>query len=149
MKPEEEILTKVITDSRYNVISDIIETSSFINNLRIKFLRPYNISPQQCNILKILRDSDPEALTMQMIRKKMVDSAPHITRMVDKLEKQSYVKRIRCEDDRRLIYVRLTDGGLFLTSKLDMVQKQLLEYTDRLTPSELNTLSALLGKLRG
>ncbi len=149
MKPEEEILTKEISEDRYNVISEIIQTSSFINNLCIKYLRPYNISPQQCNILKILRDSDPEALTMQMIRKKMVDSTPHITRMVDKLEKQSYVKRIRCENDRRLIYVRLTDEGLFLTSKLDLAQERLLEYTDRLTHAELNTLSLLLEKLRG
>ena len=149
VKNHEDILkTEGSPELRFRTVLDILHTASVINNMHLKFLKPFNLSVQQYNILRILRSSYPDSLTVQEIKEQMVDRTPNTTRMVDKLLLQKLVTRVRSNKDRRKVYVKITDQGLEIMSKTDIILKDFMKITDNLSSSETNQLSCLLEKLR-
>jgi DNA-binding MarR family transcriptional regulator len=73
---------------------------------------------QQFNVLRILRGAGEPVATLD-IALRMIEQAPGVTRLLDRLEKKALVQRERCPKDRRRVYVRITRGGLDLLSTLD------------------------------
>ena len=131
-----------------NTIREILQTASVINNLHLKYLKPFHLSVQQYQILHILRSVYPDSLTVQSLKVNMVDKTPNLTRMVDKLLAQKLVSRIRSNKDRRKVFVRITDKGLEFMIKIDYTQKDFLKLADKLTLDETGQLTNLLNKLR-
>lgn len=139
---------KSIPDHRLKAVLEILHTASVIDNLHLRYLKPYNLSVQQYNILRILRGSYPNSLTVQLIKERMVDLTPNTTRMVDKLLVQKLVTRMRSNKDRRKVFVRITAKGLEVMEKLDVVHQEFLRFTEMLSLDESDHLSNLLEKLR-
>ena len=135
-------------DLRLKILLEILQTASQINNLHLKYLKPFNLSVQQYNILRILRNTYPGSLTIQAIKEQMVDRTPNTTRMVDKLLTQKFVTRIRSVKDRRKVFVKITPPGLEIMSKIDIILQDFLQITQNLSTEESNRLSDLLGKLK-
>jgi len=148
MKLELEIKTKEIKDNRLRAVLEILFTASYINNKHIKYLRPFNLSPPQYNILRILRGSYPNHLHIQSIKKRMLEKMPHTTRMIDKLFENGYIERERREDDRRKIYIIITKKGLEVMSHIDQIHPEFMQFTHNLSDKEANELANLLEKLR-
>lgn len=121
-------------------------TASWINTKEVEFFKPYGISPQQYNILRILRGAG-EKTKVQIVKDRMVDRAPNVTRLMDKLLEKHLIARSRCEEDRRVVYVSITDEGLLLLSELD---KSMIGFdvVKNLTEEEAEILSNLLDKIR-
>lgn len=120
-------------------------TANFINSKESEFFKPYGISPQQYNILRILRGAG-EKIKVQLIKDRMIERAPNATRLMDKLIDKNLIERIRCEEDRRVVYVNIIDEGLLLLSEID---KSLdLNLLDNLSEEEAKQLSDLLDKIR-
>ncbi len=110
---------------------------------------PFDITGQQYNVLRILRGAEPEGLPTLTIAERMIERAPGITRMIDRLETKELVRRENCPDDRRCVYCRITEKGLNLLELLD----EPVEEADRvvfrgLNETELEQLTALLEKAR-
>lgn len=80
---------------------------------------PHGITGQQYNVLRILRGAEPEGLPTLTIAERMIERAPGITRMIDRLEAKGLVARERCGVDRRCVYCRITKQGLDLLARLD------------------------------
>lgn len=80
---------------------------------------PRGITPQQYNVLRILRGSHPNQLPTLEIGARMVEQAPGITRLLDRLEKKGLVRRQRCDRDRRRVFCSITAPGLALLEALD------------------------------
>lgn len=148
MKLEKEIKSKEIQDIRIRALLEILFTASFINNKHSKYLEPFKISPQQYNILRILRGSYPEKLNIQTIRKRMLEKTPNTTRMIDKLYLNQYIERERSENDRRMVFVRINEKGLKIMDEIDKIHPEYLEFTHKWSDQEALQISDLLEKLR-
>ena len=80
---------------------------------------PHGITSQQFNVLRILRGAPPEGLCTLTIAQRMIERAPGITRLIDRLEKKGLVRRVRSVDDRRQVWCRITTVGERLLARLD------------------------------
>jgi DNA-binding MarR family transcriptional regulator len=110
-----------------------------------KYFKPYGISPQQYNILRILKGAG-EALKVQTIKERMIERSPNATRLMDKLCVKNLIFRFNCENDRRVVYVEITEVGMNLIKIIGSnINNDLLE---KLTETEANQLSDLLDKIR-
>ncbi len=124
---------------------NIIYTANWINSHQNTFFKPYGISPQQYNVLRILNGAK-QPLKAQTIKERMIERAPNTTRLMDKLIAKSLINREHCPNDRRVVYIDITNQGLTL---LDEISKHLKDdLLEKLTEGEAKQLSDLLDKIR-
>lgn len=132
-------------NSKMKAFINIKYTANWINSKENEFFRPYGISPQQYNILRILRGAK-EAIKVQVIKDRMVERAPNATRLMDKLCDKKLIDRTRCEHDRRVVYIVITNQGLELLKTID--NNLSFDFMDNLSEGEAEQLSQLLDKIR-
>ncbi len=139
-----DIKSKFVSN-KVKALINIKYTSNWLNSKENEFFKPYGISPQQYNILRILRGAK-ERTKVQIVKDRMIERAPNATRLMDKLCDKSLIARERCEHDRRVVYVKITNQGLELLSTID--DNKNLAFLENLTDEEAETLSNLLDKIR-
>lgn len=130
------------------VVIAILHTADRLRRGGTDLLAPYDITLQQFNVLRILRGARPDGLCTLTIAQRMIEEAPGITRLIDRLEKKGLVRRVRSEEDRRQVWCRITPAGERLLARLD----DPVEAFDRsavraLSPADQDRLNALLGLL--
>ena len=96
----------------------IVRTADVLKRRFAKLMAPHGLSGQQYNVLRILRGTGEPMPTLD-IAERMIEAAPGITRLLDRLEKKGLVKRERCATDRRQVMVEITRKGLGLLERLD------------------------------
>lgn len=124
---------------------NIIYTANWITSQQNSFFKSFGISPQQYNVLRILRGAG-EALPVQTIKDRMLQRAPNATRMMDKLCDKLLIKRVTCNNDRRVVQVEIKEKGLLLLTEIDKAHRK--DYLQKLTMKEAAILSDLLDKIR-
>ncbi|MBL7732941.1 MAG: MarR family transcriptional regulator [Chitinophagaceae bacterium] len=107
-----------------------------------------DITPQQFNILRILRGSAPEPLSTLQIRERMLEKMSDTSRIVDRLIAKGLVKKVTCKEDRRLVDVIITEKGKKLLERLDARQEEIDGVLSNLSEKDANVLSDLLDKIR-
>ena len=132
-------------NNKIKALINIKYTSNWLNSKENDFFKPYGISPQQFNILRILRGAK-EKTKVQIVKDRMIERAPNATRLMDKLCDKKLIERERCEHDRRVVYVKITQEGLDLLATID--ENKNLSFLEKLTDAEAATLSNLLDKIR-
>ena len=120
-------------------------TSSWFDNIANNILKPHNISEQQYNILRILRGAG-KAITVNAIKERMIQKSPNSTRLMDKLCDKDLINRVRCDSDRRVVYIEISNEGMELLGKIDLAELE--KYIYSLTEKEAKTLNTLLDKIR-
>ena len=124
---------------------NILYTANWISSQQNTFFKPFGISPQQFNILRILKGAQ-KPLKVQTIKERMVERSPNATRLMDKLYAKGFIGREHCPNDRRVVYIEITTKGLDL---LKEISKQLKDdLLENLTEKEAELLSNLLDKIR-
>ena len=127
----------------------LLRTADLIRADIERALEPFGVTGQQYNVLRILRGAEPEPMPTLEIASRMIERAPGITRLLDRLEAAGLVTRARCAEDRRRVLCRITKQGLAVLAKadgpLDGIERARL---DRLDPRELATLVAALDRIR-
>jgi len=132
-------------NNRIKALLNIIYTANWINSYQNEFFKDFGISPQQYNILRILRGAN-KALSVQTIKNRMLERSPNATRLMDKLCAKQYIKRLPSEEDRRVVKIKITRQGIDLLNAIpENVNKDLLE---NLNETEAEQLSNLLDKMR-
>lgn len=107
------------------------------------------MTPQQFNVLRILRGSHPAPIATLEIADRMIERAPGITRLLDRLEAAGYVRRERCKEDRRRVWCHITPEGLAaLELAVPFVHETERKRAGRLSRAELTQLLALLERVR-
>jgi DNA-binding MarR family transcriptional regulator len=149
MTLEDELQQARFANPYHRVALNIHFTSSWLSGLSHQLLKPYGISNQQFNVLRILRGCHPETATMGAITQRMVDKMSNATRLVDKLRKKDLVVREVNADNRRQVDVCITEKGLALLRELDSVMEHHIHRMRTLDEAEASQLSQLLDKLRG
>lgn len=150
MKNIEDILltTSEIPLSKKTVLN-ISYTSNVIRDSISNILKPFDISIEQFNVLRILRGQKGEPTNLQDIQSRMVSKMSNTTRLVDKLILKTYVERFVCEQNRRKVEIFITPQGLDLLKEIDpKVDDTEKNITSTLSKEELTTLNILLTKLR-
>ena len=142
-------IAKDINSSFPNVkvkaLLNIIYTANWINSHQTAFFKPYGISPQQYNILRILRGAK-EPLKVQTIKERMLERAPNATRLMDKLCAKELIERLPCPEDRRVVHIAITEKGRKLLKGITGgLHGELLV---NLSDEEAKHLSDLLDKMR-
>ena len=132
-------------DEKIKALVNIKYTSSWLDQVGARILKPYAISEQQYNVLRILRGAN-KALTVNTVKERMVQKSPNSTRLMDKLCDKSLIRRKRCENDRRVVYVEITREGLNLLEEIDFTE--FYRHLENLTEEEARTLNELLNKIR-
>jgi DNA-binding MarR family transcriptional regulator len=124
---------------------NILYTANWINSEQVTFFKPYGISPQQFNILRILKGAG-EALKVQTIKERMIERSPNATRLMDKLCAKHLIERIPCPEDRRVVHIAITNEGVLLLNEISKNLK--IDLLENLTLKEAKQLSDLLDKIR-
>lgn len=146
MNIEEELNVQFKTPQQM-VVVNLRHTTHFLYNIQNTFMAQYDISMPQFNILRILRGAK-KPLNVHTVKQRMIEKSPNTTRLMDKLIEKGLIDRIRCDEDRRVVYINITNQGLKLLSKIDGVLDQTSLFPTSLTDEEAITLSNLLDKLR-
>lgn len=131
--------------NKVKALINIKYTSNWLSSKENEFFKPYGISPQQYNILRILRGAK-DRVKVQIVKDRMIERAPNATRLMDKLCDKQLIQRERCDDDRRVVYVKITNQGLELLKMID--ENKNLSFLENLTEEEALILSNLLDKIR-
>lgn len=137
-------------NSRHKAVVNLRYTSNYIGNIQNVFMQKFDLSMPQFNILRILRGAN-DAISVNSVKERMVERSPNTTRLMDKLIEKGLIERIRCESDRRVVYVSITEAGLELLKSIDndLELEQSLDISGNLSEEEAEMLSNLLDKLRG
>ena len=126
----------------------LVRTSDQLQHCFAGLFREHDLTPSQYNILRILR-GEGKPLPILEIASRTIAVVPGITGLIDRLEQAGFVNRLRCEKDRRVIYVALTDQALETLAELDEPLMGLhRKVLDQLTQAELKELIGLLAKVR-
>lgn len=150
MKLEQELKTSNFASEWHRASLNIIFTAYWLNDKVRLLLKPYGITAQQFNVLRILRGQHPNPLSTNEIRDRMLDRMPDTSRIVDRLHKQGLLDRKVCKVDKRLVDVCITEAGLKLLAEIDeKAGPNITNSLYGLTEEEAKTLSNLLDKARG
>jgi DNA-binding MarR family transcriptional regulator len=150
MEIEKEIKQSVKFSSEYQKVAvNILYTASWIEKFHADKLKPFGLTGQQFNVLRILRGQFPNPATVNLLIERMIDKSSNASRLVDRLLKKKLVNRCVSETDKRSVNVSITETGLALLRKIDEDSKLLEEHFYTLTVEEAALLSNLLDKLRG
>ena len=142
--------TRPFRSPGHEAILDLSRTADVIRRRFAEVLGPAGVTPQQYNVLRILRGAGAGGLPTLEIAERMIEQAPGITRLIDRLEKQGWVQRERGTDDRRQVRCYVSAAGLALLTKLDpLVEAFETRLVAALTTGEQQALIGLLDRLRG
>lgn len=120
-------------------------TAGWIESRSNHILKPFQISIQQYNILRILKGAKGQ-IAVQAVKDRMIEKSPNTTRLMDKLCMKNYIERVRCENDRRVVYVKIAKLGLKLLDEINM--DDTVKPMKNLSEDELILLNSLLDKIR-
>lgn len=138
-------INSTFANNRIKALLNILYTASWISSSQNEFFKPYGISPQQYNILRILNGAN-EPLNVQIIKDRMIERSPNATRLMDKLCAKKYIDRLPCDHDRRVVKISITTQGKDLLKSIpNNLNKELLK---NLNEQEAEQLSNLLDKMR-
>jgi DNA-binding MarR family transcriptional regulator len=126
---------------------NLIYTFNWLTERTKQIFERGDITPQQYNILRILRGAGKPLSTLQ-IRQRMLDKMSDTSRIVDRLVKKELVQKVICKTDRRLVDVTITDTGLQLLDKLDSFNEEMDALLSKITEEEAKMLNHLLDKIR-
>ena len=108
----------------------------------------HGITHAQFNVLRILSGKYPEGYPRGDIINRMVEPAPDVTRLIDRLIKQGLVKRYTSDQDRRLSLTKITKQGRNVLKKIKPKIDSLFKIvSDKLNKTERKQLSVLLEKI--
>ena len=127
----------------------LLRTADAIKRSLAHVVEPHGITPQQYNVLRILRGAGSDGLPTLTIGERMVEQTPGVTRLIDRLERKGLVERIPCPKDRRRVFCQITPKGLDLLEQLDEpVNRWDAQTVSILPPSDVDSLIKLLDRVR-
>jgi DNA-binding MarR family transcriptional regulator len=149
MKIEDEIKQPKFRDAYQKVAVNLLFTSNWLVSRQHEFFKPFGITTQQFNILRILRGQHPNQISGVEIKSRMLDRNSDISRLLDRLLKKDLINKAQSENDKRAANVSITEKGLALLSRIDEKFQQVERNHFNLTETEAAQLSQLLDKARG
>lgn len=149
MRIEDEIKQKTFKDPYNKLVVNLLYTHSYIVSNQSTLFKPLGLSPEQYNVLRILRGQHGKPITVSSIQERMLNKMSNASRLVEKLKQKDLVLREECPSDRRQVDIMITAKGLEVLEELETAVYAFNRDIVKLTESETNQLNELLDKLRG
>jgi DNA-binding MarR family transcriptional regulator len=149
MSLEEDIKQQKFLNEYEKAAINVLFTGSWLHTTNAARLKDYGITPEQYNVLRILRGSHPKPMMLADITARMIDKSSNATRLVEKLRQKNLLKREICENNRRQVDIFITDKGLSLLKKVDGEETEWLATLRNISKTEAIELNRILDKLRG
>jgi DNA-binding MarR family transcriptional regulator len=148
MSLEQDIQQEKFLSEHEKAAVNILFTSGWLYNINAARLKKYEITPEQFNVLRILRGSHPKKMMLADITCRMLDKNSNATRLVEKLRQKGFVNREICENNRRQVDISITEKGLAVLKQLDVDQSEWLATLKNISIDEARELNRILDKLR-
>ncbi|MGB3548934.1 MAG: MarR family transcriptional regulator [Saprospiraceae bacterium] len=149
MKLEEAIHQPAFKNECQKATINTIYTAAWLSQQSLHSLKPFGVSVQQFNILRILRGRKGEPATIKLLTERMLDKMSNASRLVDRLETKGFVERTECKEDRRRVDIFLTASGLELINEVSYIHDQYMQQLcSHLDDADAQQLNELLDKLR-
>lgn len=149
MRIEEAIQQKKFANERHKAHINILYTAAWLSQQSGQALRPYNISWQQFNVLRILRGMRPEPATVKVLTERMIDKMSNASRLVEKLKQKGLVERRSCSEDRRRVDIFITDKGMQLLERAsEALEAELERLMVSISEEDAGALNRVLDQLR-
>jgi DNA-binding MarR family transcriptional regulator len=126
----------------------LLLTADVVRRWGESLIAPHSVTLQQYNVLRILRGSRPDGLPTLEIAARMLERAPGITRLLDRLERKGLIRRQRCPGDRRQVLCVITDQGLAQVDAVTAAIRRVRQPMNRLSQKDLGRLIRLLDAVR-
>jgi len=147
MNVEEIIKTEKEIPLESRTIIHFMLVNNKINEAISNVLKPFDVSLQQFNVLRILRGQNGSPANLSTLNERMVTKMSNTTRLVDKLMVKGYVDRIVCPSNRRKVEINITDSGKKVLKKMDAaMNKAETEILQNVTKKELGLLNKIFNK---
>ena len=145
MKIEEEIEQKQFDSPQHKAGMNIIFTANWLLNQYAAVLKPIDLSLQQLNVLAILKGQPDRTTTVNVIRNRMIDRMPNVSRLLNKLMEKKLISKDRDLTDQRVVYIKLTERG----EKVARMGRELFQKISYgITKKQVETLNELLEEIR-
>ncbi len=145
---EEAIQQKEFKDPFNKAVVNLLFTHSYIVSNQSCLFRPFGLSPEQYNVLRILKGQKGKPITVSSIQDRMLNKMSNASRLVEKLKQKGMVLREECPSDRRQVDIMITGKGMEVLKQLEnsvqLHNRQILNLTEK----EVDQLNFLLDKLR-
>jgi DNA-binding MarR family transcriptional regulator len=148
MKLEEEIKQSKFSSEKHKLVVNLIYTTNWMMYNHTAVLKPFDISPQQYNVLRILRGQHPNPAMLALIQERMLDKSSNATRLVEKLRLKGLVTRNLCEHNRRQVDILITEKGLQLLKIMDKTMENQRKIFDFIKEEDAQFINDILDKLR-
>jgi DNA-binding MarR family transcriptional regulator len=149
MKIEEEIKQAKFKHEYQKLLINQLFTGKWVSDLISKHLKPFQLTSQQYNVLRILRGQQSDSISVNNISDRMIDKMSNVSRLIDKLEQKNLVVRETNLQDRRQMDIAITKKGLELLKEIDEREERMWQHFNKLNEKEAKQLNELLDKLRG
>lgn len=142
--------SELVTSAHERAVIEVVITYNTLLERTLNALRPYSLSDQHYNILKVLEARSLEAVSVGELKEKLFNKRGDLTRLLDKLSALKLVDRDLNPDNRRQVDVRITHLGLSQLAQMDMALRAGRDsrIEAALSPLEATTLIELLTRLR-
>ena len=147
MKLEEEIAQQKFAGEQQKAMINLLFTYHWAVSKMKSDFKPYDITMQQFNILRILRGQMPNPCTVNILKERMLDKMCDASRMVDRLLQKGFIERCVNKKDRRAVDIKISTEGLALLAKFDALTDPNKLFST-LSDAEAKTLNQLLDKVR-
>lgn len=146
---EEAIKQKEFKDPYNKLVVNLLYTHSYLVSAQNGILKPFDLSPEQYNVLRILRGQNGVPTTVSSIQDRMLNKMSNASRLVDKLKVKHLVERRECPSDRRQVDILITEKGLQILNDLQIHMEGFNNQVVKLNQEEVVIMNDLLDKLRG
>ncbi len=141
-------MTKGFFSEQEKTFVNLIHTAAYFESEFSQFIKDFGLSPQQYNVLRILRGQSPNPILGGDLQKRMLHKMSNATRIVDKLVEKGFADRIKSDEDKRQILVSITKPGFDLMNVLDEEVFNFNSKVINLPEAQLMVLNILLDNLR-
>ncbi|PCJ91302.1 MAG: MarR family transcriptional regulator [Flavobacteriaceae bacterium] len=135
-------------DLYQNVAINLLSTHSWYMHQLKTVLRPYDISPVQYNVLRIINGSKDRPVSASYLKEQVIDKGSNITRLIDKMEIKKWVTRCLCETNRRQMDIDITESGKLVLIKVTKEIDELIKVLYSINEEEAILISRILTKIR-
>jgi len=148
MELEKEIQQTTFRSERHKAVLNILFTASWLQCRQQRLFKQYALTPQQYNVLRILRGQKGKAITVNGIQERMLDRSSNASRLIDKLKEKNLVTRMECSTDRRQMDIQITGEGLDLLKRMDGQMDATEASFGVMTEADAKQLNRILDRMR-
>jgi DNA-binding MarR family transcriptional regulator len=145
----EQAILGTIPNPNLNAVVNIKITHGWVCKLQDDFFKTYQLTHQQYNILRILKGQHPREVSIKDIKRRMIDKMSNVGRLVEKLQVKGFVAKVENSQDRRVMFVHLTEQGFQLLADIQAVHfETMYGYFNNITEEEAIELVRIMEKMR-